>query len=67
MLDLRPSYINQLMWAAAARMEQCGYPGLVHMTAEAAAQLYKEGPPASVPPPLHLTNIKSKGSVLTAW
>ena len=56
-----------LLILAAARMEQCGHPGLVHMTAEAAAQLYKEGVQGAVPPPLHLTSVKSKGTMLTAW
>ena len=52
---------------AAARMEQSGRPGLVHMTAEAATQLHREGPEETPLPPFHLTEIKSKGTMLTAW
>ena len=48
-------------------MEQSGSPGVVHMTADSALRLHKEGPPAAPPPPLHLTTIKSKGAVFTAW
>ena len=40
---------------------------MVHMTADSALRLHKEGPPAAPPPPLHLTTIKSKGAVFTAW
>ena len=62
---------------AAARMEQFGSPGLVHMTADAALRLHRERVGDAVAsfdaidsfptPPLHLTHIKSKGDVLTAW
>jgi hypothetical protein len=48
-------------------MEQSGRPGYVHMTAAAAAQLHREGPGAAGRPPLHPTEIKSKGTMLTAW
>ena len=55
-------------------MEQFGSPGLVHMTADAALRLHREcaghsaaGSEIQAPPPLHLTHIKSKGDVLTAW
>ena len=48
-------------------MEQSGRAGAVHMTAEAAAQLHREGPGGTPRPPLHLTEIKSKGTMLTAW
>ena len=37
------------------------------MTAEAAAQLHREGPGGTPRPPLHPTEIKSKGTMLTAW
>ncbi len=37
------------------------------MTAEAAAQLHREGGGVGPGPPLHLTEIKSKGAMLTAW
>ena len=52
---------------AAARMEQSGRPGAVHMTAESAAQLHREGTAGAPRPPLHPTEIKSKGTLLTAW
>ena len=55
------------MRAAAARMEQSGRPGAVHMTAESAAQLHREGTAGAPRPPLHPTEIKSKGTMLTAW
>ena len=49
-------------------MEQSGRPGLVHMTAAAAALLHgEEGGGDGERPPLHLTDIKGKGPVLTAW
>ncbi len=53
--------------SAAARMEQTGRPGYVHMTAKAALQLHSEGPAGAPRPPLHVTNVKSKGAMLTAW
>ena len=46
-------------------MEQSGFPGLVHLTADAAELLSKEM--GAGPPPLHMTKIKSKGAVPTAW
>ena len=48
-------------------MEQSGRPGAVHMTAESAAQLHREGTAGAPRPPLHPTEIKSKGTMLTAW
>ena len=56
--------VEMLPWAAA-RMEQSGYPGLVHLTEDAAERLCAET--SAPPPPLHMTKIKSKGAVLTAW
>jgi hypothetical protein len=53
--------------SAAARMEQTGRPGHVHMTAKAALQLHSEGLAGAPRPPLHVTNVKSKGAMLTAW
>ena len=57
-----------ILWTgAAARMEQSGKPGLVHMTSAAATLFFKEEGKEDMSPPLHLTKIKSKGSILTAW
>ncbi len=48
-------------------MEQTGRPGHVHMTANAALQFHNEGAVSAPRPPLHVTSVKSKGAMLTAW
>ena len=53
----------------AARMEQSGKPGMVHMTERSASLLCQERELewGLRKPPLHMTEVKGKGLMSTAW